>query len=119
MGSLHTYQRKIKTYWPNFPLHIGQYSLFNKRHVEKEAEVIKEIFLCTGNKKGHDPQNIIYKHIKAIKIAQQIVHEFNYVEDTFRGALNFEEVLDRILNELDKQQIHKDEDADIIFTLTE
>jgi hypothetical protein len=94
---------KNKKYWPNFPLHIGQYSLLNKKHVEKEVEVLKEICLCTGNKKGHDPQNIIYKHIKVVKIAQQIVHEVNYVEDIFRGALYFEEVLDRLPNDLAKE----------------
>jgi hypothetical protein len=47
---------KNKRYWPNFPIHIGQYSLLNKRHVEKEAKTLKEICLCTRDKKGHDPK---------------------------------------------------------------
>jgi hypothetical protein len=50
---------KNKRYWPIFPLHIGKYSLLNKPHVEKEVKTLREICLCTRNKKGHDPQNVV------------------------------------------------------------
>jgi hypothetical protein len=67
--SLPTYSEKNKKYWPIFPLHIGRYSLSNKPHTEKEVEALRELCLCTGRKKGHDPQNVIYEHIKVFKLA--------------------------------------------------
>jgi hypothetical protein len=39
-----------------FPIHLGKYSLLNKRHTEKEEKAIEEICLCTREKKGHDPR---------------------------------------------------------------
>ena len=113
--SFHTYQRNIK-YIVQISIYTSSNTpLLNKKQAEKEVEVLKEICLCTGKKKGHDPQNIIYKHIKAINITQETVHEVNYVEDIFRGASYFEEVLDRIPNELSKQKLHKDEYANNIL----
>jgi hypothetical protein len=46
---------KNKRYWPIFPLHKGIYSLLKKPHIEKGAKSLREIHLCTGNIKGHDP----------------------------------------------------------------
>jgi hypothetical protein len=43
---------KNKKYWPNFPLHVGRYTLLNKPHVEMEVEALREIYLCTGSLKG-------------------------------------------------------------------
>jgi hypothetical protein len=75
---------KKKRYWPMFPFHIGQYSLMNKNQVEKEEETLKELCLCLGNKKGHDPQNLVYEHMRVFKMAPQLVHEVNFAEDIFR-----------------------------------
>jgi hypothetical protein len=100
--------KKIKIYWPNFPIHISQYSLLNKKHTEKEAKTLKEICLCTGDNKGNDPQNVVYDHLKAIKLSLQTTHEVKYVEDIFRGALHFEEVLNRLPSDLTIEQLHKE-----------
>jgi hypothetical protein len=61
---------KNKKYWPIFPLHIGRHTLSNKPHAEKEAEALREICLFTGSIKGHDPQNVVYEHIKVVNISQ-------------------------------------------------
>jgi hypothetical protein len=76
---------KNKKYWPNFPLHIGRYTLSNKPHAEKEVEALQEICLCTGKLKGHDPHNIVYDHIKSVKLTHPVIHEVNFVEDLFKG----------------------------------
>jgi hypothetical protein len=52
--------------------------------------------LCIGSKKGHDPKNIVSEHIKAIKLSHQVFHQDDFAEDLFRGALYFEEVMERL-----------------------
>jgi hypothetical protein len=82
----------------------------NKKQAEKEAKTLRELCLCLGRKKGHDPQNLVYEHMRVVKLAPQIVHEVNFVEDIFRGALYFEEVLEILTNEPTKEQLQKEED---------
>jgi hypothetical protein len=67
--------------------------LQNKKQVEKEDEILKELCLYVGEPKSHDPKNVVYKHMRVVKLAPQIVHESKFVEDIFKGALCFEEVV--------------------------
>jgi hypothetical protein len=60
---------KNKRYWPIFPLYIGLFSLHNKKQVQKEAEILKELFLFVAEPKPHDPQCVVYEHMSAIKLA--------------------------------------------------
>jgi hypothetical protein len=60
---------------------------------------------------------VVYDHIKVVKIAQQTTHEVRYAEDIFRGALHFEEVLNRLPSDLTKEQLHKEEDANIVLRI--
>jgi hypothetical protein len=106
---------KNKKYWPIFPLHIVNHTLSNKPHVEKEVEALRKICLCIGSIKGHDPRTVVYEHINVVKFSWQVVHEANFVEDLFRGAIFFEEVLDRIPSELAKEKLQKEEDEERVM----
>jgi hypothetical protein len=93
-------------------LHIGRYALSNKPHAKKEVKAMKEICLCTGNLKGHDPHNIVYDHIKFIKLTYQVIHEVNFVEDLFKGDFFVEEVLQRLQDESTRENFQKEEDEE-------
>jgi hypothetical protein len=41
--------------------------------------------MCTGSLKGHDPKNIVYDHVKSIKLTHQFIHEVNFAEGLFKG----------------------------------
>jgi hypothetical protein len=82
-GATSYLSEKNKRYWPIFPLHIGSYSLQNKKQAEKESETLKELCLCLGEPKSHDPQNVVYEHMKSIRLAPQIMHEARFSEDVF------------------------------------
>jgi hypothetical protein len=46
--------------------------------------------------KGNKPQNMVYDHMRDVKLAPQVMHEVNFAKDIFRGALYFEEVIERL-----------------------
>jgi len=56
----------------------------NKKQAKKEVETLKELCLCVTNQKGHDPQNMVYDHMRDVKLAPQVMHEVNFVEYIFR-----------------------------------
>jgi hypothetical protein len=74
---------KNKKYWPIFPIQVGSYSLENKKQDEKEVEALKELCLYLGEPKSHDPQNVVYEHMKVVKLAPQTMHESQFSEDVF------------------------------------
>jgi hypothetical protein len=74
---------KNKKYWPIFPIQVGSYSLVNKKQDEKEVEALKEICLYLGEPKSHDPWNVVYEHMKVVKLAPQTMHESRFSEDVF------------------------------------
>jgi hypothetical protein len=58
---------------------------------------------------------VVYDHLKSVKLALQTTHEVRYVEDIFQGALHFEEVLNRLPNDLTREQLHKEEDVNKVL----
>jgi hypothetical protein len=52
---------KNKKYWHIFPLHIGSYSLQNKKKVEKERNSKGVVYFYTRETKYHDPQKWFMK----------------------------------------------------------
>jgi hypothetical protein len=54
-GSISYLSEKKKKYWLIFSLDIGSYSLQNKKQEKKEEKNLKEICLCSGASKSHDP----------------------------------------------------------------
>jgi len=101
---------KNKRHWPIFPLHIGMFSLQNKRQTKKEDETLIELCLCVGESKSHDPRSVVYEHMRAVKLAPQTVHESNFPEDIFRDALSFEEDVERLTIEIARERLRKEED---------
>jgi hypothetical protein len=49
-GAIAYLSEKNKRYWPPFPLHIGLFSLQNKKQDEKEHGILNELSLCSGTK---------------------------------------------------------------------
>jgi hypothetical protein len=70
---------KNKRYWPILPLYIDSYSLQNKKQEEKEEKILKELCLFIREPKFHDTQNMVYEHMKTVKLAPQIMHESRFV----------------------------------------
>jgi len=66
---------RIKKLWPTFPINIGRYTL------------------STG------PKNIALDHVKCVGLTHLEIHVVNYEEETFKGVLFFEKVLQMLPNE--------------------
>jgi hypothetical protein len=55
--------------------------------------------------------------MRVVKLAPQVMHEVNFAEDIFRGALYFEEVIDRLTTETTRENIQKEEEEDKILRI--
>jgi hypothetical protein len=67
--------------------------LTNLTHARKEVLALKEIILCTGTTKKHDPKNVVYNHYKTLKMVPPFEHEIREEEEIFHEARSYEEVL--------------------------
>jgi hypothetical protein len=85
-GTTSYLSEKNKKYWPIFPIHIGSYSLANKKQDEKEDEALKELCLYLGEPKSQNPQNVVYEHMKVVKLAPQTMHESPVLRGCFLGC---------------------------------
>jgi hypothetical protein len=54
--------------------------------------------------------SLVSDHIKAIGLTHPVIHEVNYAEEVFKGDFFFEEVLNMMQNELDKEKIQREEE---------
>jgi hypothetical protein len=55
--------------------------------------------------------------MRDVKLAPQVMHEVNFVEDIFRGALYFEEVIDRLTTKTTREKIQKEEEEERILRI--
>jgi hypothetical protein len=81
--------------------------LSNKPHVDKENESLHEICLCIWKPKGHDPHSIVYDHIKSVKLTHLVIHEVNFVENLFKEAFCFEEVIQNLQDDSTRERLQK------------
>jgi hypothetical protein len=51
-----------KRSWSGFPIRLGKSRLLNPTHARKEVLALKELILCTGVAKNHDPKRVLYNH---------------------------------------------------------
>jgi hypothetical protein len=93
-----------KKLWPVFPIHIGNYTISNNPHARKEVETLKEVHLCLGELKGHDPHEIAVNHSRSIGLTHSNIHIVNFEEDRFKGILSYEESLHKLLNDASIQE---------------
>jgi hypothetical protein len=82
-------QKKV---WPNFPLQIGVFSLFDFGHLKVEAVALEEIKLVNIEFKKHDPQNIMGNHMASCNL-KIYKHEESPQDEIFRGLRSYQEVL--------------------------
>jgi hypothetical protein len=85
-----------KNTWSRLSIKVGIFSLLNAPHARKEAMTLKELSLCTGNSRRHDPMGMVEEHIKAIGLAPSYKHDPNTIYVIFQGTMSYEEVLDNI-----------------------
>jgi hypothetical protein len=90
---------RIKKLWPTFPINIGRYTLSNGPDAGKEAKALREICFCTREPREHGPKNIALDPIKCVGLTHLELHVVNYDEETLKGVLFFEKVLQMLPNE--------------------
>jgi hypothetical protein len=84
-------QKKV---WPNFPLQIGMFSLFDFRNLKAEAAALEEIKLVNIEFKKHDPQNIVGNHMALCNL-KRYEHEESPQDEIFQGERSYQESLSR------------------------
>jgi hypothetical protein len=71
---------------------------------------LKELCLCIGIPIRHDPRGIVRDHIKYVGLIHPFSHDVNISKEIFQGSLFFEEVLNRVQDELGKERLHREEE---------
>jgi hypothetical protein len=66
---------KNKRYWPIFPIQIGSYSLKTRSKLKRKQKHSRSCASISEEPKSHDPRNVVYEHMKAVRLAPQIMHE--------------------------------------------
>jgi hypothetical protein len=56
-----------KRSWNSFLIRLGKCTLVNITHTRKEVLALKEIMLCTGTTKNHDPKKVVHISLKDIE----------------------------------------------------
>jgi hypothetical protein len=99
-----------KKLWPLFPVHIGNYSLSNGPHARKEAETLQEICLCIGEARGHDPHELEVSHVRYVGLTHSNIHVVDFDEEVFKGVLFYEEVLQKLPNDVARQEMQLEQE---------
>jgi hypothetical protein len=102
--------RSSKKLWPLFPIHIGNYTLSNGPHARKEAKSLQDVCLCLGEPKGHDPHELAVGHIRSVGLTHSNIHVVDFEEDMFKGVLFYEEVLQKLPNDVAKQELESEQE---------
>jgi len=80
---LKTLRDSKKHMWPTFPLQCSIFTLYDYKHVEKEAEKIHMLNLATIPRRQYDPKNIAYNVTSQAKLTR-----FDHEEDIFDDLLS-------------------------------
>jgi hypothetical protein len=80
---------------PNFPVHIGKFSLLNLGHSKVEAESPEEIKLIDIEHRKHDPYQLVIRHLMHYNL-KAYDHETSVYGDVFKEVKSYEEVLNRV-----------------------
>jgi hypothetical protein len=86
------YSKKV---WPPFPVHLNSYSLLDFRHAKAEAAVLEDLKLVLIEYKKHDLQRVVSNHLTSCGL-KRFEHENSPLDDIFRGARSYAEILARI-----------------------
>lgn len=95
-----------KKTWPKFPIKVGIFTLLNGRHALKEAAAIKELCLCTGTLRRHDPKGFIEEHIKIVGLSPSYQHDSTPNDFIYQGVTSYEEVLSKITDSQEQANMH-------------
>ena len=66
--------------------------------------------MCLGEPKGNDSKNPTLNHVKYVGVTHLVIHVVNFVEEVFKGVLFFEEVLQRLPDDVARENILMDEE---------
>lgn len=95
-----------KKTWPKFPIKVGIFTLLNGPHALKEATAIKELCLCTGTLRRHDPKGFIEEHIKIVGLSPSYRHDSTPNDFIYQGVTSYEEVLSKITDSQEQANMH-------------
>jgi hypothetical protein len=84
-----------KKVWTFFPVWLNSYSLLDFRHAKAEAATLEDLSLVSIEYKRHDPQKIASAHLSNCGL-KNFEHECSPLDDIFRGARSYGEVIVRI-----------------------
>jgi hypothetical protein len=74
---------------------MNSYSLLDLGHAKAEAAALEDLRLVSIEIKKHDPQKVVRNHLTHCGL-KRFKHENSPLDDIFRGARSYEEVLSRI-----------------------
>jgi hypothetical protein len=86
------YSKKV---WPPFPVHLNSYSLLYFGHAKAEAAALEDLKLVLIEFKKHDPQRVVSNHLASCG-RKRFEHENSPLDDIFRGAISYADILARI-----------------------
>jgi hypothetical protein len=84
-----------KKVWPIFPLKAGMFSLLDFGHSKVEAATLEDVKLVDIEFKRHDPHGIVENHLAQYNM-KRYIHEHSPHDEIFRGAMSYEEILNRV-----------------------
>jgi Icc-related predicted phosphoesterase len=99
-----------KTLWPIFLIHIGSYTISNRQHARKEEESLKELIICLGDPKGHDPHELASIHVRYVGLTNSNIHVVDFEEDTFKGTISYDEVPHHFPHEYSKRELENEQE---------
>jgi hypothetical protein len=102
--------RNSKNIWPPFPIHIGNYNILNGKHARKEEKSLQDLCLCLGSAKGHDPHELAVSHVRVVGFNHVNIHVVDFDEDMFKGILFYEEVLQKLPDDVARKEIQAEQE---------
>jgi hypothetical protein len=94
-----------KRIWPKFPLKVGSFTLLNVPHARKEETTLKELCLCIGVPRGHDPRGVVGEHIRALGLIPPFQHGPDVLDTIFQGVMSYEYVLANIQDNQEQENL--------------
>jgi hypothetical protein len=88
-----------------FPIHIGNYTIYNGNHARKEVYALQDVCLCTREPKFHDPHELLINHIISMGLTHYNIHVVGFEEYMFKGVLFCEEALQKLQNDAARHEL--------------
>jgi hypothetical protein len=70
----------------------------------------KYTILCLGESRGNDPHEFLVSHVRYAGLTHSNIHAIDFDEEIFRGVFFFEDILQRLLDDVDRQDLQLEQE---------